>query len=80
MKCLGENAQTYKTFSVEFEKTNSEKSISYKFIDSYRFINRLIHTLVNSLSELNKNTCSKCKEREKNQHIIVSLLKYMKRD
>ena len=37
MKCLGENTETYKTFSVEFEKTNSEKSISYKL-----FLNILI--------------------------------------
>ena len=70
MKGLGENIETYKTFSVEFEKTNSEKPISYKlkFIDSYRFINRSLDTLVNNLSELNNNTCNKYKERTKSTH------------
>ena len=70
MKGLGENTETYKTFSVEFEKTNSEKPISYKlkFIDSYRFINRSLDTLVNNISELNNNTCNKCKERTKSTH------------
>ena len=70
MKGLGENTETYKTFSVEFEKTNSEKPISYKlkFIDTYRFINRSLDTLVNNLSELNNNTCNKYKERTKSTH------------
>ena len=70
MKCLGENTETRKAFSVELEKTNSEKSRSYKlkFIDSYRFINRSLDTLVNNISELNNNTCNKCKERTKSTH------------
>ena len=87
MKCLGENTETYKTFSVEYEKDNNDnnekdkndnndennkkkKPISYKlkFIDSYRFINRPLDTFVNNLSEMNNNTCNKCKERTKSTH------------
>ena len=79
MRWIGENAETCKTFSVEFqedededeenddnkEEDNHKKAKTYRvgFIDSYRFIKSPLDKLVDNLSEINNNTCNKCKER-----------------
>ena len=79
MRWIGENAETYKTFSVEFqedededeenddnkEEDNHKKAKTYRvgFIDSYWFIKSPLDKLVDNLSEINNNTCNKCKER-----------------
>ena len=77
MRCIGENTETYKTFSVEFQKdennnenkneddneeNNFVKKYRLRFIDSYRFIKSPLDKLVDNLSEINNNTCNKCKE------------------
>ena len=42
------------------------KFITYKlkFIDSFRFMNRSLSDLVENLSEVNKQECIRCKERQ----------------
>ena len=72
-ECLGENAEKYITFSVPFKKENkkidkdgNEKilKISYKakFIDSFRFMSRLLLSLVDNLPEgLHSEKCTDCK-------------------
>ena len=55
--CLGENTQKYITLSAPIEKyLDNDKSITYKlkFIDSYRFMDRSLASLVDNLSEINK--------------------------
>ena len=66
--CLGENTETYITFSVPIRKVldndndsdndndkNKVKTVTYrlKFIDSYRFMQDSLSNLVNNLSEIN---------------------------
>ena len=70
MRCIGENTETYKTFSVEFQKDEEEednlkKARTYRLrsIDSCRFIKSPLDKLADNLSEINNNTCNKCKER-----------------
>ena len=80
MRCIGENTETYKTFSVEFQKdennnenkneddneeNNFVKKYRLRFIDSYRFIKSPLDKRVDNLSKINNNTCKKCKERTK---------------
>ena len=80
MRCIGENTETYKTFSVEFQKdennnennneddneeNNFVKKDRLRFIDRYRFIKSPLDKLVDNLSEINSNTCNKYKERTK---------------
>ena len=78
MRCIGENTETYKTFSVEFQKgeSNNEnnnneedneennfvKKYRLRFIDRCTFIKSPLDKLVDNLSEINNNTCNKCKE------------------
>ena len=61
-ECLGENTETYITFSIPIKKEITKKDtngndkiikISYKikFIDSYRFISTSLSKLVDNLSE-----------------------------
>ena len=72
-ECLGENKETYITFSVPFKKeiTKKDKSgndkiskLSYKikFIDSYRFMSPSLSNLVSNLAEgLYNDRCIDCK-------------------
>ena len=78
MRCIGENTETYKTFSVEFQKEESNnennnneedneennfvKKYRLRFIDRCTFIKSPSDKLVDNLSEINNNTCNKCKE------------------
>ena len=55
--CLGENTEKYITFSEPIKKDlDNDKAIIYKlkFIDSYRFMDRSLASLVDNLSEINK--------------------------
>ena len=55
--CLGENTEKYITFSAPIKKDlDNDKAIIYKlkFIDSYRFIDRSLPSLVDNLSEIHK--------------------------
>ena len=67
-ECLGENTETYITFSVPIKKKIKNKDkiieITYKikFIDSYRFMLTSLSKLVDNLSErLHNNRCVDCK-------------------
>ena len=54
---LGENTEKYITFLVPIKNVlDNDKAIIYKlkFIDSYRFMQRLISSFVDTLSEINK--------------------------
>ena len=68
VKYLGENTETYITFSVPIKKEIKNKDkiieITYKikFIDSYRFMSTSLSKLVDNLSEgLHNNRCVDCK-------------------
>ena len=64
--CLDENTEKYITFSVPLKKEiKNKKLVTYKlrFIDSSRFLNTSLATLVNNLSKLGHINCKKCKER-----------------
>ena len=55
--CLGENTEKYITFSARIKiDLDNEKAIIYKlkFIDSYRFMDRSLASLVDNLSEINE--------------------------
>ena len=55
--CLGENTEKYITFSAPIKKDlDNDKAIIYmlNFIDSYRFIDRSLPSLVDNLSVINK--------------------------
>ena len=60
-ECLGENTEKYITFSVPLKKEDDGK-ITYKlkFIDSYRFMQTSLSSLVDNLS----GECKKCRERK----------------
>ena len=54
--CLGENTEKYITFSVPIKKEHDNgKTTVYKlkFIDSYRFMQKSLSSLVDNLSEIN---------------------------
>ena len=56
-ECLGENTEKYITFLVPIKKDlDYDKTIIYKlkFIDSYRFMDRSLASLVDNLTEINK--------------------------
>ena len=56
-ECLGENTEKYITFLVPIKKDlDYDKAIIYKlkFIDSYRFMDRSLASLVDNLTEINK--------------------------
>ena len=64
-ECLGENTETYITFSVPIKKKieNKDLEITYKtkFIDSYRFMSSSLSKLVDNLSEgIHNNKCLDC--------------------
>ena len=64
--CIGENMEKYITFSVPIKKkSDNGKTISYKlkFPDSFRFMPASLSSLVDNLSEINKNECKTCMER-----------------
>ena len=74
IKCIGENIETYKTFSllieVEIDEVDEKeklktKTYNLRFIDSCRFMNISLDMLVDNLSEINNKECKKCKERTK---------------
>ena len=74
VKCIGENIETYKTFSllieVEIDEVDEKeklktKTYNLRFIDSCRFMNISLDMLVDNLSEINNKECKKCKERTK---------------
>ena len=78
IECLGENTEKYITFSVPVKKEKkNNKLLTYKlkFIDSYRFMDRPLASLVDNLSEINNKDCKKCMERNK----IKSECQYIKR-
>ena len=55
--CLGENTEKYITFLAPIKKDlDNGKTITYKlrFIDSYRFMDKSLASLVDNLSEINK--------------------------
>ena len=57
-ECLGENTEKHITFSVPIKKEHDkDKTVIYKlkFIDSYRFMSYSLSSLVDNLSEINKN-------------------------
>ena len=64
--CLGENTETYITFSVplkkKIENKNLEITYKIKFIDSFRFMSSSLSKLVDNLSEgIHNNKCADCK-------------------
>ena len=67
-ECLEENTEEYITFSVPLKKENDNgKIITYKlkFIDSYRFMQSSLASLVDNVSEVYGKECKKCMERKK---------------
>ena len=63
-----ENTEKYITFSVPLKKeTKNNKLVTYKlkFIDSSRFMNTSLASIVDNLSEINNKECKKCMERNK---------------
>ena len=75
--CLGENTEKYIAFSVPLKKEiKNNKLVTYKlrFIDSSRFMNASLTSLVDNLSEINNKDCKKCEERNK----IKSQCQYIK--
>ena len=67
--CLGENTEKYISFSVPIKKdhnddTNELMTYRIKFIDTYRFTQRKLSDLVDTLSEINNKDCKKCMERK----------------
>ena len=64
-ECLGENTETYITFSVPIKKKieNKDLEITYKikFIDSYKFMSSSLSKLVDNLFEgIQNNKCLDC--------------------
>ena len=69
-ECLGENTETYITFSVPIKKErNNGKTITYKitFIDSCRFMKSNLSDLVDKLSEIKNKDCKRSMEKKKYQ-------------
>ena len=65
-ECLGENTEKYITFSVPLKKERDGKiTCKLKFIDSYRFMQTSLSSLVDNLSGVYDKECIKCKERKK---------------
>ena len=62
-ECLGENTEKSINFSVPIEKELDDgKSITYKFIDSFRFMSSSLSNLVDVSSErLHSDKCTDCK-------------------
>ena len=68
MHCLGENTEKYISFFVKIDtKKVDNESIDYnlKFIDSFRFMNSSLDSLVDNLSQINNKTCISCKGKNK---------------
>ena len=69
-ECLGENMETYISFSVPIKKehnNDSGETITYKikFIDGCRFMPCKLSNLVDNLSEINNKDCKTCIEKKK---------------
>ena len=67
--CLGENTETYISFSVPIKKEHNDdinELITYKIklIDTYRFMQNKLSDLVDNLSEINNKDCKKCMEKK----------------
>ena len=87
-KCLGENTEKYKTFSVPIEKevtkidkdgNESVVTISYKikFTDSERFMTSSLSNLVDNLAEgVHKIKCKDCDCFTKYESVKDNLIKY----
>ena len=72
-KCLRENTERYITFSVPLKKENDNGEIitfKLKFIDSYRFMQISLSSLIDNLSEVYNKECKKCKKRKKKSQIV----------
>ena len=65
-ECLGENTEKCITFSVPHKKEDDVK-ITYelKFIDSYRFMQTSLPSIVDNLPKVYNKECKKCMERKK---------------
>ena len=66
--CLGENTENYLIFSVPLKKEIKDNKLvtcKLKLIDSSRFMNASLSSLVDNLSEINNKDCKKCMERNK---------------
>ena len=75
--CLGENTEKYITFSVPLKKEiKDNKLVTYKlrFVDSSRFMNTSLASLVANLSKVGIINCKKCIER----HKTISQCQYIK--
>ena len=69
--CLRENTEKYITLSAPIKKNlNNDKTVTYKlkFIDSYRFMDRSLASLVDNLSQIDK------KEPENNMRSMMASL------
>ena len=67
MEFVGENADRYVTFPVPIKKEDdNHKTITYKlkFIDSFRFMSRILSDLVGNLSKIYSKECKGCKKRK----------------
>ena len=63
IKCLDEDTEKYISFSVPLSKDGESFTYKLKFIDSFRFMNRSLANLRDNLSELDEQTCDKCKKK-----------------
>ena len=66
-ECLGENTEKFITFSVPIKKEHgNDKTSTYKlkFIDSYRFMQSKLSSLVDNLSGIFNKKCKSCMERK----------------
>ena len=75
--CLGENTEKYITFSVPPKKEIKDNKLvtcKLRFIDSSRFMNTSLASLVANLSKVGNTNCKKCIER----HKIISRCQYIK--
>ena len=77
--CLGENTETYITFSVRTKKKHDNdngETITYKikFIDTCRFMQIKWSNLVDNVSEINNKDCKTYIERKKKLNQNANLL------
>ena len=76
--CSGGDTEKYITFTVPLKKENKNgnpATCKLKFMHRLRFMNSSLSTLVDNLSQINKQECNKCKER-KNEPINCTHVGY----